>query len=212
MNHLRRILPAMVVLISVCAFADNISFTNLNANFTIQPNLGVGGNVNGTIFGQGINVSEDGGFGGTWFFGPEFPFAPGSVWSGGSGDTFMLPDVIGGTIGSQFYPAGTLGGGMFILYTSSFTFPMNGQSFTITQPASLSTFFLFDCTHPTCQDFTLATNPGKLTMSFYYDPAFNNYQFAGGAFTTVPEPGTLGLMATGLGMLTCLGYKWNWVS
>ena len=157
----------------------------------------------GTIFGPGVNVSEFGGFGGDWFSGPINPLAPGSVWSGGSGATFMLPDIITLTIGSQFYPS--VGGGGFTLYSSSFTLPTNGQSFTITLPASLSTTTLFiSCATTDCPTVTLATIPGKLTMSFYFDPFTNGgaYDFAGGSFTTVPEPGTVGLMAIGFGTLT----------
>ncbi len=215
MNHLRRTFPVIVVLISVCAFADSVSFSNLNANFTIQPNLGDGGNVFGTIFGPGVNVGEFGGFGGNWFDGPDHPLAPGSVWSGGSGATVMFPETIMAMIGSQSYSSPSVEGGQFTLFTSSFTLPTNGQNFTINLPASLSTTTLFiSCATTDCPTFTLATNPGLLTMSFHFDPFTNGgvYDFAGGSFTTVPEPGTVGLMAIGFGTLTWLGYKRSWAS
>jgi hypothetical protein len=51
--------------------------------------------------------------------------------------------------------------------------------------------------------FTLATKPGRLTLSFTSYAGL--YYASNGSFTTVPEPDTLGMMVLGVGAVT-----WCW--
>jgi hypothetical protein len=205
MMRLRRILPAIFVLISVAAFADNISLTNLSASMTIIPNSGSGDNLGGNLFGPGINLGFNGGTV-DWF--SYQGFAPGSA---GGGSTFIVAGGGGETIlvGSQPYYIETFAGAPFNI--GAFTFPTNGQNFTTTVAASLGLFNGLGCTPAgVCPTFTFATKPGQLTLSFNYGDGL--YYFNAGSFSTVPEPGTLGLMAIGLGTLGWLSYKQKWAS
>ncbi len=199
MNRLLRILPATLVLISISAFADSITYTNLNVSFNVSPNDGSGGNMGGRISGPGVNLLAGGGTPFSWFNDIE-GVAPGSV--GGGGTTIFFEDAFG-TIGSQSYQGGDLGLGEVSFDAGSFTFPTNGKDFTVTVPASIGlingTIFT-QCGENGCPTFTLATNSGELTLSFFY--ANGLYYGSSGSFTTTPEPGTLGLVAIGLGAVT----------
>lgn len=203
MRQTIRILLTILVLTPITAFAD--SFTNLSVNFQIFPNDGSGGNMGGYISGPGVNLAAGGGTPFSWFNGSQ-GVAPGST----GGGTIIFWDGAVGQIGSQHYnnfgnfnlpyiqlDASTLNAG-------SFTFPTNGQDFTISVPASLGVItgtIVSDCN--VCPTFSLATLPGTLTLSFYYSTYWGQYFGASGSFTsaaitTVPEPGTLGLMAMGI--------------
>jgi len=99
MRQSMQVLLAIFVLTSISAFADTKSLTNLNVNFVIQPNNGSGGNVGGTIFGPGLNLTVGGGFYVSYFsdlFGSGF--APGST---GGGGTPILVEFLAAEIGSQ---------------------------------------------------------------------------------------------------------------
>jgi hypothetical protein len=86
----------------------------------------------------------------------------------------------------------------------SFTFPTNGVStFTVTVPAAFSGPIQGFGDFPNFNSFNLHVASGQLVLTFDLVPAQNgvpaNYQFSQGYFvSTVPEPGTLGMMATGL--------------
>jgi hypothetical protein len=199
MRQTMRLFLGILLLTSVSAFAD--SFSNLSASLTINPNNGSGGNIGGTITGPGVNLQVGGGA------------------SGGFGGTIYWDFAIGG-LGSQNYT--NMGnGGAFpylaldpaTLNVGGFTFPTNPQdfsTFTVTVPASLGivtgTIEAQGADCNPCKTFVLTTIPGLETMSFQYDPVMG-FQFTGGSFTsstTTPEPGALGLMATGIGALTWL--------
>ena len=77
MRQTKRLLLGILLLTSVSAFAD--SFTNLNANFIINPNNGSGGNLGGTISGPGVNLRVGGGTVYAWFNGQGVGYAPGST-------------------------------------------------------------------------------------------------------------------------------------
>jgi hypothetical protein len=198
MRQTMRVVLAMFVLASISAFADSVSYSNLNVNFVVNPNGGSGGNIGGRISGPGINLLAGGGTYYQWF--NNGPYAPGSIGGGGTG--IFWGGAIG-QLGSQHYD----NYGNFILpyialdpsgfSAGSFTFPTNGQDFTIIVPASLDAItgtIISDCN--VCPTFTLATNSGYLTLSFYYSNG--SYWANSGSFTTTPEPSTLGLMATGI--------------
>ncbi len=214
MKHLPRILSMMVVLTSISAFADSASYTNLNANFYLGPNYGVGDNIGGTIVGPGVNLTWGGGTPFSWF-NNMFPNIP--PGSGGGGGTTIYPDLANGTIGSQSFS----GGFEVLLYAftfnaGEFTFPANGQqNFTVTVPASMGLIYgEIDeyCPNNICE-FTLATGPGQLTLSYSYisSPFGSGYYGVSGYFTTTPEPGTFGLIAIGMGAVAWCWRQQKWV-
>ena len=89
--------------------------------------------------------------------------------------------------------------------TNSFTFPMGGNvptTFTVVLPAKFSVVQA-ETTTGVGQLFNVHIPQGKLTLTFYYVPAGNgmpaSYVFSKGQYVVAtPEPGTLGLLATGL--------------
>ena len=195
MRQTMRLLLGIFLLTSVSAFAG--SFSNLSVSLTINPNYGNGGNIGGYITGPGVNLQVGGGA------------------SGGFGGTIYW-DFADGQLGSQNYTgiAGFAPPPYLALDPSSFnvggfTFPTDQQNFSITVPASLGIVtgtIVSDCN--TCQTFVLTTLPGYATLSFQYDPVMG-YLFSGGSFAStpqtgslVPEPGSLVLMAMGVGAVT----------
>jgi hypothetical protein len=203
MKRLLRILSVMFVLISISAFADNVSFTSLNANFTIFPNEGLGDNLGGQMWGPGITLGAEGGTEYYWFNCCSPPgYAPGS--SGGGGVEIFL-DYIVAKIGSQSYGPNDIALGLS-LNTSSFIFPTDGENFAITLPASIegTGTLLSTCLSNPCPTFTVATKRGKLTLSFDYANGF--YYGNSGSFTTTPEPATLGLVGIGIGAVVWRKY------
>jgi len=202
MRQTMRVVLAMLVLTSISAFAN--SFTGLGVNFNIQANNGSGGNLGGLISGQGVNFLAGGGTPFSWFNSSQ-GVAPGSS---GGGSIIFWEDALG-TLGSQTYQDGDISLIPSYLNAGSFTFPTNGQDFTISVPASLDIItgtILATCS-TVCETFTLTTNPGTLTLSFYYSPLDGLYYGSSGSFTsaastTVPEPGTLGLMGMGIVAVT----------
>jgi hypothetical protein len=91
---------------------------------------------------------------------------------------------------------------------SSFIFPFGGNNpsiFTVTVPAS---FGLVQGETSNGTFFDVNIPPGKLVLTFDYYPASNGnpgaYWFSQGYYKAqgvpgIPEPGTIGLVATGLG-------------
>ena len=210
MRQMIRIFLGMLLLTSISAFAT--SFTNLSVNFNILPNDGSGSNMGGYITGPGVNLAAGGGTPFDWF-NSLVGIAPGSAWGGG---TVLYWDGAAGQLGSQFYSIYGNGGGLPYLQldiasfnTGGFTFPTNGQDlFTVTVPASLGVItgtIVSDCN--SCPTFSLTTLPGTMTLSFFYSSFWGQYfggsgSFTSTAITTVPEPGTLGLVLIGVAAVT----------
>jgi hypothetical protein len=210
MRQMIRILLGMLLLTSISAFAT--SFTNLSVNFNILPNDGSGSNMGGYITGPGVNLAAGGGTPFSWF-NSIVGIAPGSSWGGG---TVLFWDGAAGQLGSQVYNTFGNGGGLPYIQldistfnTGGFTFPTNGQDlFTIKVPASLGVItgtIVSDCN--SCPTFSLTTLPGTLTLSFFYSSFWGQYFGGSGSFTstpltTVPEPGSLGLMLIGVAAVT----------
>jgi PEP-CTERM motif len=90
----------------------------------------------------------------------------------------------------------------------SFSFPTNGVStFTVTVPAVFNGPIQGQGDFRGFNSFNLNVPPGHLVLTFNFIPASNgipaNYQFSQGQFdgpfvVGTPEPGTLGLVASGL--------------
>ncbi len=194
MKRFRWTIPILFALISVNALADSVTYKITNANLYISPNYGGGGNLGFSMRGSGITLIGDGGTAVSFFDGNN-GYLPGSPGEGGS--PLFLWDVISAKIGSTTYgfddiqldccSAGFGGGG--------FTFPTNGKNFTIVLPASIS--LVSGTIVPADQSFSLIFTPGRLTMSFYFAPD-GRYYPSQATFVSAPEPGALGLMATGL--------------
>lgn len=179
--NMRRFLwaaPLLFVLISSGARANS-------ANIFLAPNDGFGDNFFIEQQIGGITVSLGGGTQ-TGFF-DAFGYAPGTTL-GGFGTVFL--DYGSAQIGGvTYYDLNLTPGSLFM---SSITLPTNGAS-TFTDPVTLS--FIASATIPdTGQTITVSgSSKGKITFvmggsGLYY--ASN--------FTTAPEPGTLGLIGTGL--------------
>jgi len=204
MKRLLWTIPMLFALISVNALADSVTYTITNANLYISPNYGGGGNLGFSMMGNGITLIGDGGTDPSFFDGSN-GYLPGSPGEGGAALFFW--DVISAKIGSTTYgfddiqldccSAGFGGNG--------FTFPTNGKNFTIILPAGIS--LVSGTIVPDDQSFSLIFTPGRLTMSFYFAPD-GRYYPSQATFVSAPEPGALGLMATGLAAIVgVLGRK-----
>ncbi len=196
MKYLPRVLLVVVLLTSLNALAKSVNYTNLNVTLGIQPNYGFGDNTGGTIFGTNVNLTVGGGTATGWFDGGiPYEYLPGSV---GGGDTTIYFDYVSGSLGGHNYGNISIESANF--YSPTFTFPSNpqdGQNFIISEPATLGLVVVEGCNNAgVCTTYNLTSKPGRLVLSFtYYGGMFNPNS---GYFTTVPEPGTLGLMAIGI--------------
>ena len=204
MKRLLWTIPMLFALISVNALADSVTYTITNANLYISPNYGGGGNLGFSMMGNGITLIGDGGTDPSFFDGSN-GYLPGSP--GGGGTTLFLWDVNSAKIGSTTYGFGDIqlnccSAG---LGTLGFTFPTNGKNFTTVLPAGIS--LVSGTIVPADQSFSLIFTPGRLTMSFYFAPD-GRYYPSQATFVSAPEPGALGLMATGLAAIVgVLGRK-----
>src|SRR5580658_1979706 len=212
MNRLLRLLLAIFALTSMSALANsiNLNYNNLNVNFSISANDGLGDNLGGQIFGPGVNLFAAGGTATGWFDSGGITYAPGST---GGGNTTIFFDAAYGKIGSLTYQYDNSNIYAASFSTGSFTFPTNGQNFTGTQAAYLGPVSGVICP-TTCDSFTLQTRPGTLTLTFLYSPYNQSYYAASGSFTAVaavPEPSTLGLTGIGIGALICCKWRQGWL-
>jgi hypothetical protein len=203
MKHYPRILWVIVLLTSVNLFAD--TFNDLNVNLTIRPNDGSGDNLGGTIIGPGVNLVVGGGTPYSWFNNVD-GFEPGSP---GGGTTQIFFDVAIGMIGSQSWDSCcNLMLDAPIFNAGGFIFPTNGQDFIFRTDAMIDPITFIGCTDDGCNEvFNLITKPGTLTLAFDYFDGTGLYYGDWGSFTTVPEPGTLGLLAIGIGAVPFRRYK-----
>ena len=104
-------------------------------------------------------------------------------------------------IGGNTYPVVLF---LSVINAASFTLPLGGRvptTFTIAVPAAFSVVD-GQVLNPAGSPLNVIIPPSKLVLTFNYFPAANGvpaiYSFSHGLYTTTPEPGTLGLMATGL--------------
>ncbi len=182
--------PILLVVISASAFATSTTIF-------LSPNDGSGDNFG---FSQGGDLGLGGGTP-FRFFNIFGGYAPGSTF-GGATSVFLGGGFI--QIGSTTYDLDFTGpGGLFI---SPFTFPSNGQSFSIQVLAGFSAqALIFVNGQPQLLNIS-GSAPGE--MQFTWDPSSGLFFGNSVVFTTAPEPGTLGLMATGLiGLLGAVGRK-----
>ena len=177
-----------------CVYADSVTLNLTGASILIYPNL-AGDNTVFTFLGEGVNISGGGSAVCDWCTG-------GVLLPAGSRLTPKV-DLLGFaysqgavTIRGRTESVDYLSNSS--LFSSSFTFPTHGQkTFTITVSAGIPSF---GGRTATGQLFNLEVPRGKLRLTFEYNPYGHGYVFSKGMFTagTIPEPGTLGLMGSGL--------------
>lgn len=183
-----------LVATSVCASADSL-------NIFLIPNNGSGDNFGFVQQVNGTTINLSGGLPFSFF--NDQGFTPGSVF-GGTTSAFLSGGTI--QIGNNTFDLGFNGPGT--LFVSSFTFPTNGSSFSIQVQAVFSVqAYYFDANGQLHQITISGSAHGAMTFNF--DPTSGLY-FAPAntptVLTSVPEPGTLGLMAMGvLGFLLMSG-------
>jgi PEP-CTERM motif len=191
----------LILLLAQCAYADSVpTFDITHASIPIFPNEG-GDNEFFTFSGPGASMFGGGTAVCDWcIFGTTFALGS-SVNPSVQIVTF---DFVQGTVrfGGEAHDVVVLFNSS-ITALSSFTFPTSGKStFIVTVPAILNGPIVGEAA--TGDSFNLQVPPGPLTLTFAFVPAQNGspafYQFTKGSFAlaTVPEPGALGLMATGL--------------
>jgi hypothetical protein len=193
MKLVLRILPTLLVLISISAFADTIRI-NLNTHVGIGPNEGFGDNVGVTLSGQGVSIFALGGTPSPWFDFPQQYF-PGDQ---GLGSTTIFWDAADLQIGSSFYGFDEFDLDPANLFLPTITFPSNGKDFTVRFPWTwaLDGTINTDCPSSGC-GFLLVGKPGRLSFSYIYSDGV--YYASSASFATTPEPGTLTLIAIGIG-------------
>ncbi len=177
MRRLLWVTPLLFVLISSAAWADSV-------NIFLAPNYGFGDNFAFAQYGGGMSVILVGGTQ-TGFF-DSSGLAPGQTLGGyGSGTVYL--DFGIAQIGGVTYDLNVTTG---LLSMSSITLPTNGTS-NVTDPVVLS-FAALATVANTGQEIGVGGS-SKGTITFYYE----NGLYYPGNFTT-PEPGTVGLIGTGL--------------
>jgi len=171
-----------------CAHADSILNINITyATAVMAPNDGSGDNVFFTLIGPGTTITGTGGMGcSSWCFGP-IP----DLSSVGVSEVFVGFFQSATIMGTTFDPQ-TLN--LCCLFSFSGGLNPSANGFV----GSGETFTLLNLTLPCC---------GVWSLNFSFFPADGAspayYQFVNGSFTAgtpvvTPEPGMLGLMATGL--------------
>ena len=215
---------AILFLVSAtCAFSDSISTFKITRATVIV--VSGSDNVGFNLSGPGTDID---GFGGIqcqldWCDGQAFP--PGSVSPVGFGfdGQIFLGFFDAAKIGGHAFDANTLALDFLALNTSGgFTFPLNGKigsTFTGCQPGAMPSSLTGSAGFDP-GDFMqfILTMPagGKFCSTWIFVPASDEfpagYQFSSGKFvaTTIPEPRSLGLMATGLaGIIGAIRRKRN---
>jgi hypothetical protein len=201
MKFVLRIIPTIVVLISISAFADTIRF-GLNTNVAIGPNEGVGDNVGVTLSGQGVFIFALGGTPTSWFDTGQ-PYFPGE---GGLGPTSIFWDTANLQIGSTLYEFDQFDLAPTGLNAPNITFPSNGKDFTVSFPWTPELFGTINSNCPSSGcNFDFVGKPGTVRLSFFF--LDGTYYANTASFTTIPEPGTLTLIGIGIGVVGWRRFK-----
>ena len=218
---MKRLIWGIAILFVVSAtgaYADSVfTFNITQATVFVGPNDGSGDNVFFALTGPGTNISGNGGIPcWDWCYST---FSPGDSPSVGIGQIF-LDSPIGGelTIGGKTYDPNTLSlQGVSVTVLGSFTFPANPNvsTFAACLPAEMpGSIAGFAGEGESFIQFNLQMPPGgTFCTTWSFDSASATYQFSQGKFvaTTVPEPGTIGFMGTGLvGIIGVIRRKRNY--
>jgi hypothetical protein len=190
----------LVIALAQCAHADTVDLSTITVD--ILPDQG-GDNVLFSLVGLGTNITGVGGINCLQHWCSFFnTVSPGSVVFTNIGQIF-LDNFNNQTVGGKTYPQGELG------FTSPFSIAISGpiilpgnlqSSFTACVPASVGGPIAgFAGSGASFTQITLNTpTGGSLCTSWQSDG--QGYQFVRGRFfvSTVPEPNSLALMASGL--------------
>jgi hypothetical protein len=200
------LLPTLLALLIVpFAPADTIRTVNVQqTSFVFFPNDGSGDNASLQLNSPGTMIFS---IAGTNCFDWCTPFtleAPGSELSP-STDIFF--DGLGQVTirGKSFDPDSSAIFPASLDPQGTIFFPTNGESFSASVPASLSSPLTMSLSDGSTA--LLYTSKGTLTLNFTFMPGNNDtpsgYQFSDARFSAigaVPEPGSVVLMLTGLGI------------
>jgi hypothetical protein len=203
MKHFRWAIALLFATVAQCAYADSIPTFNITqVTVSVGINDGSGDNVFFSLIGPGTNISGFGGIPCFSYCSSNSSFAPGTSLVPSIGQIF-ISNFTSAMVGGKTYDPNSEIGFTSIFSVNvlgSFTFPANFNSSTFCVPASMSsplggiagsgeTFTMFNLNMPAGGNFCTSWNFS------------GQYQFTQGNFvatTTVPEPGTLGLIVTGL--------------
>jgi hypothetical protein len=206
---MKRFLWVIALLLPIAAqrtYADSVTTFFAQATISFTTNCCGGDNQDSTFTGPGVNLTAAGDVSCFWCGDATVFLVPGSM---------LTPNISHGGV-DFVYVTGVLvfdgkaqvvdpnDSGLFVTGITalrSFRFPTNGRTITVTIPAMLDGPIRGQTGEgPTLHQFDLQIPPGKLVLTFDFirDGSSPYYQFTNGVFTTVPEPGTLGLMASGL--------------
>jgi hypothetical protein len=200
------------------SYADSISTFTTQANIIFSTNFG--GDNQGAIFqAPEVSLRAFGDASCSWCGSGNFLLTPGSSLTPSipNGGLDWVPVYGTVTIGGRGFGCGGENCSLFatgLTALRGFTFPTNGQNFTVTLPARINGPITGEL--DTGQLFNLQIPTGQLVLNFDFEanqdggPAY--YQLSQGVFTTpgfqpTPEPGTLGLMASGLAGILGIGLK-----
>lgn len=203
----RVLLSALLTLLLVpFASADTIRTVNVQqTSFVFLPNDGSGDNASLQLNSPGTMIFS---IAGTNCFDWCTPFtleAPGSQLSPGT-DIFF-DGLVQATIRGKSFDLDS--SGIFpasLIPQSTIFFPTNGESFTVSLPASLTSPLTMSLSDGSTA--LLYTSKGTLTLNFSFIPGSNGapsgYLFSKASFSAigaVPEPASMTLMLTGLGVI-----------
>ena len=196
------------------AYADTPTFGVTQAILSLSVNIG-GDNETFSFDGPGISIFGGGTALCGWCIPDTFSLTPGSSLNP-SVDLVTFDNTNGtATIGG--HTLDLTGGYLFsssITALGSFTFPTNGRSsFTVSVPAGYSEQFI-QGSAPSLPNYSLQIlNYGTMSLNFTFVPSQNGtpafYEFSRGQFSLVPipDPGTLGLMVTGLSSIVLAKFR-----
>jgi PEP-CTERM motif len=203
---MKRLILAVVMLLGVfvpSVYANSVLAFNVKASsMPFSPDFGTGDNEFYFLDGPpGTSISGSGTVRCDWCSGFTMHLPGSSVTPDLGLVTFDSVNFI--ELGGQMVSDAALFNSS-ITALGSFTFPTNGVgTFTVRVPAAFSGPIQGSGDFPNFNSFNLNVASGQLVLTFDFVPALNgvpaNYIFSQGNFvSTVPEPGTLGMMAMGL--------------